>query len=234
MNAVFVQTFLRIGQWVMNNRRDAKSAQLMIDVGGAAVAQIGHILFERHAQDGHPRIFNRLVGGDQHLDQLLGDESTHATINAPTRQNDLRVIAQFFGLGGQVIRVDTDAVTADQARLVRQKVPLGAGGSQHILGANAHAVEDQSQLVHQGNVQVALSVLDHFGGFGHLDRLGAVDASLDDRAIEVSQRIQRGFIFARHHFDDFGQGVQLVAGVDPLWRVAQFEIHPLRQPGCAG
>ena len=51
----------------------------------------------------------------------------------------------------------------------REEVPLGAGRGEHVAGANAHAVEDQRQLVHQRDVQVALGVLDDLGGLGHLD-----------------------------------------------------------------
>ena len=40
---------------------------------------------------------------------------------------------------------------------------------QHLFGVDAHAVEDQRQLVDQRDVDVALRVLDHLGGLGDLD-----------------------------------------------------------------
>jgi hypothetical protein len=66
----------------------------------------------------------------------------------------------------QVVRVHADAVAADQARLERQEVPFGAGGLQHFQRIDAELVEDEAQLVHQRDVQIALRVLDHLGGFG--------------------------------------------------------------------
>jgi hypothetical protein len=37
---------------------------------------------------------------------------------------------------GQVVRVDADAVAADQARAERQEVPLGAGGFEHVASVS--------------------------------------------------------------------------------------------------
>ena len=46
------------------------------------------------------------------------------------------------------------------------------------MGVNVHGVEDFGQLVHEGNVHIALRVLDDFGGLGHLNArcfVGTVD-----------------------------------------------------------
>jgi hypothetical protein len=94
------------------------------------------------------------------------------------------VVADFLRLVRQVVGVDADAVAADQAGAEGQEVPLGAGGFEHVQGVDAEAVEDQRQFVHQGDVEVALGVLDHLGGFGHLDRAGLVGAGGDDAAIQ--------------------------------------------------
>ena len=47
---------------------------------------------------------------------------------------------------------------------------------------------DFRDFVHQRDVEVTLGVLDNLGGFGDLDRRRAVDARLDDRAVEVGER----------------------------------------------
>ena len=60
------------------------------------------------------------------LDGLLGDKLSHAIVDAPPRQYDLRMIADHIGLVGQVIRIDTDAVSAYQAGPERQEIPFGA------------------------------------------------------------------------------------------------------------
>ena len=43
---------------------------------------------------------------------------------------------------GQVVGVDADAVTADQAGREREEVPLGPRRGQHIAGVDAEPVED--------------------------------------------------------------------------------------------
>ena len=87
--------------------------------------------------------------------------------------DDLRVIADGDGLVGEVVGVDADAVPADQAGAEGQEVPLAAGGLQDLQGVDAELAEDHRQFVHQGDVEVALGVLDHLGGLGDADAAGA-------------------------------------------------------------
>ena len=100
---------------------------------------------------------------------LLGDEGAHVVVDAAAGEDHLGLVAELLGLHRQVVRVDADAVAADEARLELQEVPLGAGGGEHVGRADAHAVEDDRQLVHQGDVEVALGVLDDLGRLGDLD-----------------------------------------------------------------
>ena len=53
-----------------------------------------------------------------------------------------------------------------------------------IQGVDAEFAEDQRQFVHQGDVEVALGVLDNLGRFGDADAAGAVGAGGDDLAVE--------------------------------------------------
>ena len=161
---------------------------------------------------------------DHLLDGLLGDVLAHAVVDAPAGQDHLRVIAERLGLVRQVVRVDADAVAADQAGAKRQEVPLRAGRLQHLERVDADAVEDQRQLVHQRDVEVALRVLDHLGRLGHLDARGLVHAGGDDAAVDLGHLLQRRRRVARHHLHDPGQRVLLVAGVDALGRVADEEV----------
>ena len=110
------------------------------------------------------------------LRDLPGDVQRHVVVQAPAGEDHLRVIADLLRLVRQVVRIDADAVAADQARAERQEVPLAAGGVQHLLGVDAEAVEDQRQLVDQRDVDVALGVLDDLGGLGDPDAGGLVRA----------------------------------------------------------
>jgi hypothetical protein len=69
----------------------------------------------------------------------------------------------------QIVRIDADAVTADQPGAEWQEIPLAARGEQHLFGVDAEAVEEQRELVDQCDVDVTLSVFDDLGGFRHAD-----------------------------------------------------------------
>ncbi|MNN96343.1 hypothetical protein D3C81_2153120 [compost metagenome] len=93
------------------------------------------------------------------------------------------MVADALCLVGQVVGVDANAVATDQAGAEGQEVPLGAGGLEHLFGVDAHLVEDDRQFVDQGDVEVALGVLDDLGGLGDLDAAGLVGAGADDLAV---------------------------------------------------
>ena len=106
-------------------------------------------------------------------------------VDAPPGEDHLRVVAEQLRLVRQVVRVDADAVAADQPRAEAEEVPLGAGRLEHLDRVEAHLLEDDGELVDEGDVDVALRVLDHLGGLGHLDRGGAEHAGGDHRAVQL-------------------------------------------------
>jgi hypothetical protein len=73
-------------------------------------------------------------------------------------------------------------------------------------------------------VQVALGVLDHLRRLGHLDARRPVDAGLDHRLVERRDLPEGLFVIPRHHLEDGGQGMFLVARVDAFGREADVEI----------
>jgi hypothetical protein len=110
-------------------------------------------------------------------------------------------------------------VAADQAGAKREEVPFAAGGFEDLKGVDAELVEQQGQLVHERDVEVALGVLDDLGGFGDADATGRVGAGGDDLAVEgVDDGGDLGAGAAGDLFDA-GEAVLVVAGVDALWAV---------------
>ena len=69
----------------------------------------------------------------------------------------------------QIVRVDPDAVPADQTRHEVEKVPFRACSRQHLLCVEAQLVEDDREFIHQGNVQITLGVFDYLGRLRNLD-----------------------------------------------------------------
>ena len=84
-------------------------------------------------------------------------------------------------------------------------------------------------LVDKGDVNVALGVLDDFGGLGGLDVAGDVDAARGYRAVDRRQGLGGLGRLAGHHLGEAFVAVLGVARVDPLGRVAEEEIDPAAQ-----
>ena len=58
---------------------------------------------------------DRLADPDQLFNGIFSDELAHIIVDAAPGKNDFRVVADLFGLVGEVVWVDADAVPADQA-----------------------------------------------------------------------------------------------------------------------
>lgn len=141
------------------------------------------------------------------------------------------MVAHHLGLAGQVVGIDPDAMSAHQSGLELEEVPFGAGGFEDVAGVDVELVENDGQLVHQGDVQIALGVFDDLGRLGGLDGAGAVDAGLDNPLIEGGHALEGFRAITGHDLDDLGQGALFVAGVDALGAVADEKVLPPFQAG---
>ena len=101
------------------------------------------------------------------------------------------MVAELPRLVRQVVRIDADAVTADEPGRNFRKFHFVPAACEHVRRIDAHAVEDDRELVHQRDVEVALRVLDDLRGLGDLDRRRAVDARRDDAAVERGDALER-------------------------------------------
>ncbi len=128
---------------------------------------------------------------DEQLHQALGDVRPHAVVDAATCENDLGLVAELLCLHRQVVGIDADAVTADEARRELEEVPLRCSSGQHVTRADAHAIEDQRELVHQSDVEIALRVLDDLCCLSDLDRCGLEHTCLDDRTVGRGYTVER-------------------------------------------
>ncbi|MBF0245449.1 MAG: hypothetical protein HQL31_09295, partial [Planctomycetes bacterium] len=213
-----------------HHQPDLVLAQLADDVHDLGVPEIGNILLEGQPQNQNAGVLDAVTVANQKFDGLFRDEFSHAVIDAPAGGDHLRLITQGTGLVGEIVGINPDTVTTDQPRKEGQEVPLGAGRSQHVPGADIHAVEDQRQLVHERDVEVALRILDDLGRFGDLDRGRPENPCRDDAAVELRDRLQRRLVLAADDLDHLVDGVRLVAGVDALRTVTETEIAPPHPP----
>jgi hypothetical protein len=224
LESVLVLGNVRIDPRIVDLDARTIDEQLPHHVDHACVADIGTILLEGEPEHEDPRIAELDALADHQLRDALRDVDAHAVVEPATRQDHFRVVADGLGLVRQVVRINADAMTADQAGPERQEVPLAAGRLQHFLRVDAEAVEDQGQLVDQRNVDVALCILDDLRGFSDLDARCTVRAGRDDRAVQRIDEIRDFGRRAGCHLADRREAVLLVAGIDAFRAVAGIEV----------
>jgi len=224
VDAVFVANLVGVRMRIEGFRLQAIRGQLAVNVDHAGVADVGHVFLERPAEQQDVGMLHGTIRGNEFLDRLLGDALAHAIVDAAAGKDDLRMITEALSLEREIIRVDADAVTADEAGTERQEIPLRASRLEDRNRVEAHAIEDERELVHQRDVQVALGVLDDLRGLGRGNGFRDEDARGDHGAVDVAN--ERGG-FRRVAGDDLADlvdGVLLVAGVDALGRIAGKEV----------
>ena len=211
--------------------RHVELAQLVDDIDDTGIAQVRAVLLERQAHDQYPGILHMDASLGQALDQLIGHVGAHAVIDTAAGQDDLGMVANLLRLVGQIVGVHADAVPAHQARTEGQEVPFGAGRFQHLFGVDAQTLEDDGQFVDQGDVDVALGILDDLGGLGHGNRAGPEGAGGDDRGVELIDEVGAGRRRAGGHLADVGDPMLAITGIDALRAVAGEEVAVVAQPG---
>ena len=91
--------------------------ELFVDINDLGIASVGAILLKSEAQNGNLGGLDGDIGLDELFHQVLCAVFAHAVIDAAACGDDLAAVAQLGCLIGQVIGVNTDAVTADQTGL---------------------------------------------------------------------------------------------------------------------
>ena len=198
--------------------------QLGDDVGHLGVAKIRTIFLEGNAHDQDAAARHRKIAAQHELDDLIRDMRAHAVVDAAACKNDFGMVADLLGLVSQVVGVDADAMAAHQTGAEGQEIPLGASGGQHLVCVDAELAEDQRQLVHERDVEIALGVLDDLCGLGDADAGGLVRAGGDDAGIKRVDGICGGGSRSAGHLQDGGEAMRLIAGIDALRAVAGEEI----------
>ena len=231
-DAVLVLRFGCVDPGVVHVHFGLEVGQLRDDVDHAGVAQIGAVFLEGQAQNEDTRAYRVDAVARHQAHHLSRHVGAHAVVDATTGEDHFRVVADFLRFVGEVIRIDADAVSAHQSGAERQEVPLRARGLENLQRIDAELVENQRQLVDQGDVDVALGVFDHFGGLGHPDAAGLVRAGGDDAGVERVDEVRCLGRGARGHLEDAGDPVQLVARVDALGAVAAVKVAVVHQAGC--
>lgn len=194
------------------------------DVDYLGIAHVGAVFLEGEAQDEDVAAEYLDAFLEHELDDAVGHVGAHAVVHASAGEDDFGVVAVALGALGQVVGVDADAVAADESGFEGQEVPLGGCGFEDVGGVDAHQCEDFREFVDEGDVDVALGVLNHLGGFGDLDGARQVGTGGYHAAVHFVDEFSDFGGRAGGDFPDMLYGVLLVAGVDALGRVAGVEV----------
>jgi hypothetical protein len=119
-------------------------------------------------------------------------------------------------------------VLADKTGLEIHKIPFGRRRRQHIAGVNTELVEDSRQLVHEGDVEIALGILDHLGSLGHLDRWSTMNTGCHHRTIDVGDNVEAALILRGYHLHNRFKAMVFVTGIDALGRITDGKIAARR------
>ncbi len=230
--AIFVQRRILVGNGIVDRHVD-EAFELAHEIGHLGVARVGAILLEGEPHHQDPGVVHFDLGAQHRLDDVASDEARHAVIDAAAGQDHLGMEADRLRLVGQVVRIDADAVAADEARPVGMEIPFGGGGRQDLACVEAEILEQHGELVDQRDIHIALDVLDHLRGFRDADRAHLVGAGRHHAPIDAIDEVGRLGRGAGGHLDDAGQPVLEVAGIDALGRIAGEEIAVVGEAGGA-
>ena len=166
------------------------------------------------------------------LGQHAGYKVSHILVDDPCFHNQTGVDVVGPCPVNQVVGVHADTVSAHQSGTHVQEVPFGGGAIQYFGRADAHGAEDGAQLVHQGDVHVALGVLHHLCGFGHTDGRGTAGAVGQHRTVQLLHEVEGIRRGAGNYLGDVFHGMFFVAGIDALGRVAHEVVRVEGQSGA--
>ena len=214
----------RISPGVIDRNADVVFLKRAVDIDDAGIAHIGAVLLERESHYEHIRVQDLNALLEHQLDDLVRDVCSHSVVHAAPGEDDFGVVPQPFRALREVIGVHRNAMPAHEAGVHLDEIPLRAGGLEHVLRVDAHQGEDLREFVDEGDVDVALRILDDLRGLGYLDGRGLVRAVHQDGIVHAVNEIRHFRGGAGGDLQDLLDRMLLVAGIDALGAVAREEI----------
>lgn len=94
------------------------------DVNDFGVAHIGTIFLEGEAE--HEDVATKYLYAffEHELDYTVGNICPHAVVHAASGEDNFRIVAVALGALGEIIGVNSDAMTANETRLEGKEIPL--------------------------------------------------------------------------------------------------------------
>ena len=140
------------------------------------------------------------------------------------------MITQLFGFISKVIRVNADTMAADKSRSEPQRVLLRIHAVNNFIRIDFHLIKHHGELVHESDINVALTVLDHLDRLCRFDRRNRICSDLNIKIIDIFDLFKRFFIHAGNDLTNVFQTMDLITGIDTFGRTSDLEIKPAFQP----
>ena len=77
----------------------------------------------------------------------------------------------------QIVRINPNTVTTYETWTEWKKIPLGTCSLEYIKRIDTHFIEDMRKLIDEGNVDIALTVLNNLSSFSYLYSWSEVSTS---------------------------------------------------------
>lgn len=221
----------RIGPWVVDGDVGGVFEEGVVDIYYLGIADVRTVLFEGDAEDKDLGVLDTDTFLVHALDCLVGYIGTHAVVESASIKHNAREDSIDLCLLDEVIGIDTDTVPAHKSGAEFDEVPFAGGCLDDVAGVDVHGIEDFGEFVHEGDIDVALGVLDNLTGLGDfhgrclmcaVDKYGVINSVND---------ISDLWCGARSDLADFLDCMLLIAWVDTLGRVTGKEVLVERQSG---
>ena len=146
LHPILLLSFCRVYPRIIHIHINAIAFKLSDNINHTRIPQIRAILLERQPHNQCPRAFYRYVARDHFADCAADDIAAHTVVNAAPGEDNFGVVADRLSFLRQIVGVNADAVTADEAGPERKEVPFGACRVEYILGVDIELVENEELM----------------------------------------------------------------------------------------
>jgi hypothetical protein len=211
----------------------AEVVEKVHDFEGGAFAGVVNVLLVGDSEEEDFGTFDGFAASVEGEGELLDDVLGHLHVDLAGELDELGGATELLGLPGEVEGVDGDAVaTPSRAGIEAHEAEgLGGGGVEDLPDVDAHSVEDDLELVDQGDVDGAEDVLQELGALCHFETADR-DNVVHRRSVEGHGQPQGGIVIAAHDLRDVLRVVFGVTRVLALWGEGEEEVVAgLQRPG---
>lgn len=106
------------------------------------VADVGAVFLEGEAEDEDAGVEYLDAFAEHEFYDLVGNVGAHGVVHPASGEDYFGVVAVALGALGEVVGVDTDAVSADESGTEGEEVPFRGCRLEHVHGVDAHEGED--------------------------------------------------------------------------------------------